>query len=436
MKKIINSQTVELRQGKLWINECHRFLKIGKPQLNFSIKDEIDAFITDLPMVKDKGFDCLELNCYWHHMDPDGDGKIEVDLQPLNRLIEAIADYGLFPCLSVETYGVGGGQIPSGFWKSFPNALAVNHKGEKVRDNEYGYDTAVPSLFDEDYLRVSRAFIRDLVANVDHQKILWFETTVEPQFMGNQWLDYSPMARKAYEDWLKREGLDGPHFPESFPVPESFLNDLTWNAFRAEWLANWVNGDASAFRDIAGLDAWIASDYLDAEEQTMPQRCGNPLIFLRHLTAPNILQVNWTWHVIERRPNLKAYDRVKKVMKETYRDWAVTEHMTINGTDYHEHEIEALLRNTIKSGTLFGWEFVDILPDRDDPTIPPGTVVPGSFKPIHFSVYESNWKPKSAMAVIDDRWSEWLREIQDGLEKKEAIDSKTLAPIQELAFTE
>lgn len=408
---MINSRQVELRDGKLWIDGKHQFLKIGKPLLDYSSAEQIDLFISELGIVRDKGFNCLELNCYWFHLDPNGDGKIEVSLQPLNRLIDAIASHGMFACLSVETYGVGGGQIPAGFWTAYPNSVAINSDGQRVQDDEFGYLSAVPSLFDADYLRVSRSYIRELASGIDTSKILWYETTVEPQYMGAQWLDYSPAAKREYEAWLDRNEIDGPGFPASFPVAGSFLTDETWNRFRAEWLADWINGDAQAFRSIAGQDAWISTDYLDAVESTMTKRCGDPITFLRHLTEPNIIQINWTWHYEERKPNLKAYRRVRQVMKETGRDWAVTEHMTINGTDYHPEEMVALLRNTIANSTHFGWEFVDIVADRDDPKIPAGTVVPGAFRPIHFSVYGPDWQPKPAMAVVDERWGQWMDEI-------------------------
>jgi hypothetical protein len=413
MEKTIDSRQLELRDGKLWIDGRHRFLKIGKPQLDFSCARQIDAFIGELGIVKDKGFDCLELNCYWHHFDPDGDGKIDVSLEPLRRLIDAICARGMFPCLSVETYGVGGGQIPAGFWKRHPDSVAINSNGGLVRDDEYGYQSAVPSLFDADYLRASRSFIRDLVGGLDPSKILWYETTVEPQYMGSQWLDYSSAAKEAYRVWLDRNELEGPTFPSSFPIEDIFLHDPTWNRFRAEWLAGWINGDAQAFREIAGASAWICADYLDADEDTMVRRCGNPIAFLRHLTAPDIIQINWSWHNDERKPNLKAYQRVRQVMRETGRDWAVTEHMTINGTDYHPHEMEDLLRNTIANSTHFGWEFVDILADRDDPAVRPGSVIPGSFKPAHFSVYGPSWEPKPTMAVVDERWDQWMDEIAE-----------------------
>ena len=414
MSKIINSHEFELRRGKMWIDGQHRFLKIGKPLLNFASSRDVDAFITDLPILREKRFNVLELNCYWHHFDPDGDGKlVPAVLEPLNRLIEQILAHGMFPSLSVETYGVGGGQIPAGFWKSHPDAVAINSDGKRVQDDEYGFNSAVPSLFDRDYLTCARRYIRELVGGLDWPNLLWFETTVEPQYMGSHWLDYGPAAQQAYSAWLKENDLKGPAFPESFPIPNTFLMDPIWNRFRAEWLAGWINGDAQVFRAIAGEDAWIAADYLDAEENTMMRRCGDPLIFLRDLTAPNIIQVNWTWHNFERKPNLKAYERVRQVMKETGRDWAITEHMTINGTDYFPHEMEALLRNTIANSTHFGWEFVDVVPDRDDPDVLVGQVRPGAFKPSHFSVYGPDWKPKPSMAVVDERWYFWMAEIRD-----------------------
>ena len=74
--------------------------------------------------------------------------------------------------------------------------------------------------------------------------------------------------------------------------------------------------------------------------------------------------------------------------------------------------MEALLRNTIANSTHFGGEFVDILADRDDPTLAIGAVLPNAFKPRHFSVYGPDWKSKPSMAVVDDRWDSWMAEIQ------------------------
>lgn len=50
--------------------------------------------------------------------------------------------------------------------------------------------------------------------------------------------------------------------------------------FRAQFLAKWINEDAAAYREIAGDDAYIAVDYLDAAESTMMRRNGNTIEFL------------------------------------------------------------------------------------------------------------------------------------------------------------
>jgi len=47
--------------------------------------------------------------------DLNGDGIPDKSLEPLNKLINAIYEKGMYPCLSVETYAVGGGAIPDGF---------------------------------------------------------------------------------------------------------------------------------------------------------------------------------------------------------------------------------------------------------------------------------------------------------------------------------
>jgi hypothetical protein len=409
--KQINGQEVELRDGKLWENGVHRFLKIGKPLRNYSNAAEIKELIADLPRIADKQYSCLELNCYWHHFDHTGTGEIDVDLEPLSQLVDAIVENGMYPALSVETYGVGGGQIPSEFWEKHPDALAKNHLGINVRDVEYGFDTAVPSLFNKDYIDAVHRYISNLVSALGGERFLYFETTVEPQFMGAEWLDYSDNARAAYEVWLEEHNLPGPAFPDSFPVSDDFLHDPTWNLFRAQSLANWVSADARAFRAAAGAGAWIAADYLDADENTMTQRCGIPIEFLKQLSEIDIIQVNWSWNLTDNKPNLKAYQRVRQAMEENSRDWAITEHMTLNGCDYVDFDVEKVLENTIQQGTGFAWEFVDIATDLDDESIPPNHIKPGAFIPCHFGLYDENWNPRPPMAIVEDRWDDWMAQI-------------------------
>jgi hypothetical protein len=411
-KRVVNGKNVELKRGRLFVEGEHLFLKIAKPLRNFGSQAQIDQLIADLDIIKGKNYNCIELNCYWYHMDRDGDGKVDVDVEPLVRLIDEINARDMFACLSVETYGVGGGQIPDGFYEAYPETIAVGIDGKDVSDTEFGYMSKVPSLYSDDYLRLSRDYITDLASRLDASKILYYETTVEPQYMGDVWIDYSDRARDAYEAWVVENGiLNARPFPTVFPVAPSFIYDPVWNRFRAEWLAGWVSGDAQAFRAVAGENSWVACDYLDPEESTMLARNGDPIVFLRGLGAIDIIQVNWHWHYASRAPNLKAYQRVKQVNEETGRDWVISEHMTINGTDYHPDEMDGLLSNTIRNSTHFGWEFVDVAADPDGADVPEGEVLPGRFKPAHFAVYDKDWNPKPSMAIVDNQWDRWMAEI-------------------------
>lgn len=388
-----------IRDGKLYVDGRWVFLKIGKPLRVFSDPKACQKLTEDLPTLKAKGYNALELNCYWHHFDKDADGTIDVSLEPLAMLVEAIHAQGMYPCLSVETYGVGGGKIPDPFWKRHPQAMAINSEGHEVRDVEYGFKTAVPSLLHPGYREAVHAFIRALVAGLPHRKILFYETTVEPQFMGHQDIDYSVNAKQAYEAWLQKNGLTGPPWPGAFPVPGKFRSDPVWLRFRAESLADWVNGDAAAFRDVAGKDAFIAVDYLETCNATMPRRNGDSIRFLEALTCADIIQVNWHWRGDSRGPNECAYRNVNDVKQRLERTWAVSEHMTLNGTDFQPEEVPGILRNALAQGTGFGWEFVNLAASTKD----------------RFALYNDDWSPKPLISEVDEAWPKWLAEA---LQKK------------------
>ena len=387
---------VALRDGRLYVDGQWVFLKIGKSLIDYGNAAAVDKFIENLDVLEKKHYNAFEFNCYWHHFDKDGDGEIDVSLAPLSTLIDAVAARGLFPCLSVETYGVGGGTVPAPFWERHPGAVAVNAQGKPVSDSEYGFGSAVPSLFSSEYLRVSRAFIRNLTSGIPHEKLLYFETTVEPQYIGNQSLDYSVHARRAFEEWRAANKAKGGPWPNGFPIPDHFIKNPVWNRFRAQALAQWVNGDAAVFRAVAGDDKWVAVDYLETGGKEMRNRNGRSFTFLQNLTCANILQVNWHWHLGRRAPNNTAYQTVSSVMKITKRPWAVTEHMTFNGSDYTPEEAPAMLRNTLARGTRFGWEFVNV----------------GASSNAAFSLYNDDWSPKPLIAVVDDHWDEWMAEVK------------------------
>jgi hypothetical protein len=387
----------EIKNGKFYLDGKWVFLKIGKPLINFSDEAKVNVLIDNLDRLRQKYYNTLELNCYWHHFDTNGDGVIDKSLAPLNKLINAIYEKGMYPCLTVETYSVGGGKIPDGFWITHPDAEAINDKGNKVTDTEYGFNTRVVSLFHPGYLTASRNYIKNLASGIDTRKILYFETTVEPQYMGDIHLCYSTYAKQAYQAWRAANNITdaASAMPSSFPIPEAFIKNETWNKFRAQYLAEWINGDAAAYREIAGQNAYVAVDYLDADEAIQYRRDGNPIEFLTALTAPTIIQVIWHWHYPDNTPNQKAYDRVWQVIRQTNRDWAVSEHMTFSGSGYTWYttfQLEKILENTLMQGTRFGWEFTNVHNDSSD----------------DFCLYEDDWSPRHVISLVDNYWGYWL----------------------------
>lgn len=390
----------KIENGKFYFDGKWEFLKIGKPLRNFANEEEVQQLIKDLDLLKSKNYNAIELNCYWHHFDTDGDGTPDKSLEPLSILVDSIYAKGMYSCLSIETYSVGGGTIPSGFWEKYPDAYAIDDKGEKVNDIEYGFNTDVVSIFHQGYRETVHTFIKNIAKGINTRKILYFETTVEPQYMGTINLGYSDNAKTEYRNWRQAHNIADPasEMPDSFPIPEAFITNDTWNKFRAQFLAKWVNEDAGAYREIAGEKAYVAVDFLDADESTTMRRNGDPIEFLSTLTAPTIIQVNWHWYFPENEPNQKAYDRVRGVMREKERDWAVSEHMTFNGSDYVDYtdaELKQILLNTLKQGTRFGWEFVSVNNSE------------GSF-----SLYNEDWTPKRVIKLVDDNWGDWLAQIK------------------------
>ena len=397
----LNYELWDIKDGKFYFDGQWQFLKIGKPLRNFAKIEDVNKLIMDLGIIKEKKYNVIEINCYWHHFDFDGDGQIDVSLDPLNKLVDKIYAMGMIPCLSVETYSVGGGQIPEGFWKLYPDAYCINDKGKRVTDTEYGFNNDVISIFHEGYRNTVHSFIKNLAQGINTKKILYFETTVEPQYMGSINICYSTHAKNEYAKWREENNINDPEseFPSNFPISQSFIANKTWNKFRAQFLAKWVNEDAEAYREIAGDDAYVAVDFLDANENTTMRRNGDPIEFLSSLTAANIIQVNWSWYYPTNSPNQKAYDRVYQVMAEQNRNWAVTEHMTFNGgsdfTIYDDATLQRILMNTLQKGTRFGWEFVNVANSTND----------------NFSLYDDNWTPKRVMNVVESNWDYWMNQV-------------------------
>ncbi|MFH1436441.1 MAG: hypothetical protein ABIJ56_12045 [Pseudomonadota bacterium] len=335
-----------------------------------------------------KGYNNFKLNAYWDHFDHDGDGTLDVSLGQVTNAISHIRSLGLYASISVETYNVGGGGVPAPFFTAHPEAQAVNSDGSLVFDNEYGTGKAIPSIFHSAYLDASRSFIRNFISGLDHGQILYFETTVEPQYMGNQTLDYSDAARDTYQDWC----TDGGH-PFSWPPVPS---DGQWNTFRAEALADWIEGDAAVMREVAGAGALLAVDYLETGGSDMRNRNGDSLLFLDALDGVDIIQCNWHWLPGSNSAFDTAYERAND--RRAAKGWAISEHMTINGSDFLAADIPSVLQHTLDSGNRFGWEIVATINQSDNA----------------FCVYNDDWSPKYPVVEIDTSLGCWLSRIAGG----------------------
>src|SRR3546814_3007653 len=127
--------------------------------INFTDGNGVKQLIRYLDRLKRKRFNVIEINCYWHHFDQDGYGVPDVSLDSLSRLIKTIYAKGMMPCLAVETYAVGGGQMPAGFWDRFADADAINDQGKTVTDTEYGFGSRVVSIFHDGYREIGRAHV-------------------------------------------------------------------------------------------------------------------------------------------------------------------------------------------------------------------------------------------------------------------------------------
>ena len=376
-------RAARIEDGKLFVRGRHVFLKTAVPLANYATMDmraTVDSLLG-------KGYNTFKINLYWHHFDNDGDGALDVPLKRLDQLISHIEAKQAFWVLAFETYNVGGGGVPEAFFAAYPSAQARDSKLRRAVDSEYGTLKRIPSIFHPAYLQNSRAFIRNLLRGLAHRSALYFETTVEPQFIGNQALDYSDSARQSYRAYCAQNNL-----AYSWPPAEG---DPQWNRFRAYSLASWVNGDARAIRSIVGDNALIAVDYLETGGTEMYRRNGDSMTFLRGLDRVDILQCNWHWQNATHRPFDLAYDNARSLI--TAKGWAIAEHMTLNGR-FPAADTERVLQHTLAAGNRLGWEVVNARPSSGD----------------RFATYNTDWSPKPMVAPLDQNHALWMSRAYGG----------------------
>src|SRR5690606_6548861 len=239
------------------------------------------------------------------------------------------------------------------------------------------------------------------------RRLLWVETTVEPQYLGavnagdrdlrRAALDFSAAARSEFEKWQGELPADDPGrkiaWPETPEARWAALDDSSFQRFRGEILGRWVSGDIAAIRAVAPL-VYVAVDYNGRFDDERRLRTGEPDSFLDAIDDADIIQIAphapaWT---------SRSWDDVARVNERTGKGWAVLEHMTANG-GFPEDDgaMRAILENTLRRGTRLGWEFVNVAADREgDPFAP------------YFADGES-----PVLDIIDgERWRAWLERIR------------------------
>ncbi len=373
-----------IKDGRLMVDGQWVFLKTACPLANFAVEN-IEGYVD---VLVSKGYNNIKINLYWDHFDTNGDGLLDNSLAKLNSLIEHIHSKGIFAALSFETYNVGGGGVPVPFFETHPDAQARNSSGALAFDGEYGTGKKIPSIFHPAYLEASRGFMKEILAGVDTNKLIYFETTVEPQFIGNQELDHSDAGKVAWQAYCQQENMG------NCPWPPGGASQ--WQTFRARALAEWIMGDAAAIREVAGVEALIAVDYLETGGNEMENRNGDSMTFLNHLQGVDILQCNWHWLPGSNKAFELTYQRANSLKGE--KGWATTEHMTVNGNDFMQADIAAVLQHTLDSGNQFGWEIVNTRPISSNP----------------FTVYNDDWSPKSTIAELDNNHGSWMSKAYGG----------------------
>lgn len=392
------TDTKIIRNGELYVNGQRTVLKTALVLINAAVED-VRSYI---PILKSKGYNAIKLNASWNFYDTNGDGSLDVDpeVTKLNALISEARSQGLFVILSFETYAVGGNAVPRGFFDLHPEAQAYNSDGQRAVDSEYssnyGWDAApIPSQFSPAYAEASHSFMRNILNKIDTAQILWFETTVEPQYIGNQHLDYSVNAMANYTTTTGR----------TWPPDK---NDLFWNQFRAKQLARWISDYATVIRSIAGQDALVAADYLETGGGDMVNRLGDSPTYLENLSGVNIIQVNWHWGC-NNGPCDVGYNNVAQYAAQ--KSWGIMEHMTLSGElAPYCGQISQLLEHTINKGNKLGWEMVNARPSSSD----------------GFTIYNDDWSPKCIAVELDNNWRQWFARL--GVQPPSPSPSPSPAP--------
>ena len=392
-----NWEGAYIEDSHLEINGTPTFLKTGW------IGDNLQADLTDrVGKLVEKGYNSSSIGCFHKEMEitnaTSGGAAFYRPLTQLNNFISTAAASGLVQCIDFQTENVGGVNAAKYLFDWYPNTQAYDSSGQPAVDSEYDSYAKIQSLFAPGYLNRSRNFMTYILKNIDLDKITFYETTVEPQYIGTLLLDYSVEAYNEWRYWLSwRYSLSTlnslwsttytSYTQIAMPTNSASAQWDIWQTWRSYGLANWVNGDIQTIRNVVGERALVATDMLIANR--MDNRMGNPTNFCNSV-YPNVFQVNWTWH--NNAPWDVGYDLMTPIAFE--KNIALSEHMTFSGIFCPgiPDDADTLLMRTLSRGNAFGWYFIN-------------------FRPITSSggcLYNDDWTPKANIAVIDNNNAHYM----------------------------
>lgn len=421
VRQVGPDETWEMRDGRFYQNGHWVFVRSGKFLDGLEHADAAERVIPIIDILVDKkDYNCFSLNIYPDRFDLDGDGRVDPARRRAYEGIARVIDHcwrrGVFCALSFETYNVGGGGVPQSLFDRHPDMVAINGLGEPARDTEYvvdlqGATRPIPSIFHPAYLKWSRGFMVNFLKGLGPERtsrLLYVETTVEPQYSGacnvgdkdprRAALDFSVAAHRAHEKWnagLSREDprRDAVHWPTTQAERDVVIGHWVFNEFRGQALGEWVSGDIAAIRSVIP-EVYIAVDYNGRFDDPLNLRVGDHDAFLEAIRGADIIQVAphtpWPW-------GTASWNDVIRVNRRAGKGWAISEHMTVTGSwPQDDGQLTRILDNTLVRGTRWGWDMVKIA---------------NTFPADGFSLYREDWSSPVLDVIEGPNWDKWLVKI-------------------------
>ena len=418
-RHVAAQETWEIRDGRFHQNGKWVFIKTAKLLDPFNQPETADKVIANIDVMVDRlQYNNFSINIYPYTFDEDGDGEVDPPQREAYLNIGRIMDHcwqrGVFCSLSLETYNVGGGGVPASLFEKHPEIVAVNALGEPAYDVEYVGDIGtikpLPSIFHPAYLKWSRDFMRHFLRGLGSQRtsrLLYIETTVEPQYLGQcnigdrdqrrAALDFSRAAQEAFRQWNAALPADSRRDAFRWPVTQLerdlAIGNPIFNKFRGQALGQWVTGDIQAIHSVVPT-VYIAVDYNGRFDDPNNIRVGDHEAFLRAIEGADIIQIAAhcpkPW-------GSSSWDEVTHVSQLTRRAWAISEHMTATGASAEDDDtLTQILDNTLQRGTRWGWELVKAANLRPQDG---------------FALYNKDWTGPILDVIEGQNWDKWLKKI-------------------------